>query len=47
MEKLGFIRQEKTKMVQYTFLYELTEDYQYIMTKERYLELNKKLKKQL
>lgn len=45
MEKLGFIRQENTKMVQYTFLDEPTEDYSYIMTKERYLKLNKRLKK--
>ena len=40
MEKLGFERQEKTKMIQYTFLDELTEIYSYVMTKERYLSLN-------
>lgn len=40
MEKLGFERQDKTKMVQYTFLDELTEDYSYVMTRERYLSLN-------
>lgn len=40
MEKLGFERQEKTKIIQYTFLDELTEIYSYVMTKERYLSLN-------
>lgn len=40
MEKLGFERQEKTKMIQYTFLDELKEIYSYVMTKERYLPLN-------
>ena len=40
MEKLGFERQEKTKMIQYTFLDKLTEIYSYVMTKERYLSLN-------
>ncbi len=41
MEKLGFIRQDKTKMVQYTFLDEPVEDYSYILTKEEWLSLNK------
>ncbi len=41
MEKLGFIRQDKTKMVQYTFLDEPVEDYSYILTKEQWLSLNK------
>lgn len=45
MEKLGFERQEKTKMVQYTFLDELTEDYSYIMTKEKYISLNQQSKR--
>lgn len=45
MEKLGFIRQDKTKMVQYTFLDEPVEDYSYILTKEQWLSLNKKIKK--
>ena len=45
MEKLGFIRQDKTKMVQYTFLDEPVEDYSYILTKEQWLSLNKKFKK--
>lgn len=40
MEKLGFERQEAIKMIQYTFLDELTEDYSYILTKENYLSLN-------
>lgn len=40
MEKLGFKRQKVTKFIQYTFLDELTENYSYIMTKERYLSLN-------
>lgn len=39
MERLGFERQEQTKMVQYTFLDELTEDYSYVMTREKYLSL--------
>ena len=45
MERLGFVRQENTKMVQYTFLDELTEDYSYTMTKERYLMLNSQSKR--
>ncbi len=40
MEKLGFVRQAKTKMVKYTFLDELIEDYSYILTKEQWLSLN-------
>lgn len=40
MEKLGFERQEVTKMIQYTFLDELTEDYSYVLTREKYLSLN-------
>lgn len=40
MEKLGFKRQKVTKFIQYTFLDELTENYSYVMTKERYLSLN-------
>ncbi len=40
MEKLGFERQKDTKMVQYTFLDELTETYVYIMTREHYLMLH-------
>ncbi len=45
MEKLGFERQEKNKMIQYTFLDELTEGYSYILTKEKYLSLNPYSKK--
>ncbi len=41
MDRLGFIRQDKTKMVQYTFLDEPVEDYSYILTKEEWLSLNK------
>ena len=36
MEKYGFERQDKTKMVEYTFLDEPIEDYQYVLTKEMY-----------
>lgn len=41
MEGLGFKNTGKTKMVQYTYLDKPTEDYQYILTKEMYLENNK------
>ncbi len=41
MEKLGFVRQDKTKMIQYTFLNEPVEDYSYLLTKERWLSLSK------
>ncbi|MCX4364272.1 MAG: GNAT family N-acetyltransferase [Bacilli bacterium] len=37
MEKLGFTRQNKTQMVQYTYLDEPVEDYSYNMTKEQWL----------
>lgn len=37
MEKLGFERQNETRMVQYTYLDEPTEDYCYLLTKEMYL----------
>lgn len=40
MESLGFKNTGKTKMVQYTYLDEPTEDYQYFLTKEMYLESN-------
>lgn len=39
MERLGFERQKQTKMVQYTFLDELIEDYSYVLTREKYLSL--------
>lgn len=41
MEKLGFEKIDKTHMVQYTYLDELVEDYQFILTKEMYYS-NKK-----
>ncbi len=41
MEKLGFKRQDKTKIVQYTFLDELTEDYSYTLDKEDWFTLKK------
>ncbi len=37
MEKLGFTRQNKTKMVQYSYLDEPIEDYSYTITKEQWL----------
>ena len=43
MERLGFTRQDKTFMVQYTFLDELTEDYSYILNKDKWLSLKRKL----
>lgn len=43
MERLGFERQAQTKMIQYTFLDDLVEDYVYILTKERYFELNNRI----
>lgn len=45
MEKFGFIRLDKTKMVEYTYLDELVEDYQYFITREMYLENKKRVKK--
>ena len=42
MEKLGFIRLDKTKMVEYTYVDEPVEDYQYYLTKEMYKELENK-----
>lgn len=38
MEKLGFERTENTKMIQYTYLDEPIEDYQYYLTKEMYFD---------
>ena len=45
MERLGFERQEQTKMVQYTFVDELVEDYSYVMTREKYLSLKQSNKR--
>ena len=44
MEKLGFDRTNQTKMIQYTYLDELTEDYQYILNKEKYLGIRRSKK---
>ena len=44
MEKLGFIRQNKTRMVQYTYLDEPVEDYSYNMTKEQWLNFKNQKK---
>ena len=44
MEKFGFLRLDKTKMVEYTYVEELVEDYQYYLTRQMYLE-NKNHKK--
>ena len=38
MEKLGFERLNRTRMVQYTFVDEPVEDFEYILTKQKYLE---------
>ncbi len=40
MEKLGFERANRTRMVQYTFVDGLVETFEYILTKEKYLEFN-------
>ena len=40
MEKLGFIRSNETKLVEYTYVDEPVEDYQYYLTKKIFL--NKK-----
>ena len=42
MEKLGFERLKKTHMVQYTFVDEPVEDFEYILTEQKYLEFNEK-----
>ena len=45
MEKFGFKKQDYTKMIEYTYLDEPVEDYQYFLTKEMYLNRNNKIKK--
>ena len=45
MDKFGLKKQNYTKMVEYTYLDEPVEDYQYRLTKEIYLNRNNKLKK--
>ncbi len=44
MEKLGFTRQNTTKMFQYTFLDKPVEIYSYILTQEQWLSLKNNLK---
>lgn len=41
MENLGFVKKDKTKMIQYTYLDKLTEAYQYILTKKIYYSQSK------
>ncbi len=38
MERFGFVKLDKTKMVEYTYVDEPVEDYQYYITKEMYFE---------
>ena len=45
MERLGFERQKQIKMVQYTFLDELTEAYCYVLTREKYLSFKQQNKR--
>ena len=42
MERLGFVRTDNTKMVQYTYLDEPVEVYQYLLTKEMFYDFNNK-----
>ena len=42
MERLGFEKEEELKQIWYTFLDEPVDIYSYIMTKERYLKLNRR-----
>ena len=42
MKKFGFIRLDNTKMVEYTYVDEPVEDYQYYLTRQMYLENKKK-----
>lgn len=46
MEKFGFVRTDKLKLVEYTFVNKPVEDYQYYLTKKMYLsnKYNKSLK---
>ena len=41
MERIGFEKTNKTKLVQYTYIDEPVIDYQYILTKEMYLDNSK------
>ena len=38
MERFGFVRENETKMVDYTFLEKLVCDYQYYLTRDMYLQ---------
>ena len=38
MEKFGFVRSDNTKMVEYTYLDDPVEDYQYFLTKDMYFD---------
>ena len=38
MEKFGFVRSDNTKMVEYTYLADPVEDYQYFLTKDMYFD---------
>lgn len=44
MERFGFVREDKTRLVEYTYVDEPVEDYQYYLTKEMYFSKRKKLK---
>lgn len=41
MEKYGFKRTDKTKLIEYTYVSKPVEIYQYYMTKQMYLDKNK------
>ena len=41
MEKFGFVRENETKMVDYTFVSEPICDYQYYLTRDMYLQKKK------
>ena len=45
MEKFGFLRLDKTKMVEYTYVDEPVEDYQYYISKEMYFNKRKQRNK--
>ena len=38
MERFGFVRENETKMVDYTFVEKLVCDYQYYLTRDMYLQ---------
>ena len=45
MEKFGFKRLDNTRMVEYTYVDEPVEDYQYVLTREMYFNKNNNLNK--